>query len=234
VGVREVDEGYDFRVLVLDETWVIRIARRPVCAEQLQAEAAFLPSLAEALPVAVPAFEFVASDFAVYRLIDGAPLVDEEAGVREFLHALHAFDADGLPVPRPDWQEMYTRHCADFRRIVLPLLRRDLRPAAEALFAEVETLVGFEPVLTHADLFPEHLLCRDGRLVGVIDWGDARIGDPALDYAWLLNGPFAHWDVDDELRRRARVYHGLAPWYEAHFRLFIGEKPHLALIEERL
>jgi aminoglycoside phosphotransferase (APT) family kinase protein len=43
----------------------------------------------------------------------------------------------------------------------------------------------------------------------VIDWGDTRVGDPALDYSWLLNGPFPHWEVDADLRRRARFYHRL-------------------------
>jgi aminoglycoside phosphotransferase (APT) family kinase protein len=81
------------------------------------------------------------------------------------------------------------------RPLVLPALDIDEQRRAEALFADVETLAGFEPVLTHSDLLPEHMLCRDGRLVGVIDWGDARVGDPALDYAWLLNVPFPHSEV---------------------------------------
>jgi aminoglycoside phosphotransferase (APT) family kinase protein len=68
---------------------------------------------------------------------------------------------------------------------------------------------------------------RDGRLAGVIDWGDARLGDPALDYAWLLNGPFLDWDVDPDLRWRARFYHRLAPWYEAHYGLFTNRPAHI-------
>lgn len=231
MGVTEVDVGYDFRVLVLDETWVVRIARRPACADALAAEAGFLPALAHTLPVRVPEFEFVDGGVAVYRLIEGAPLVDEEAGVREFLEALHALDFSGLPVKRPDWLETYRRQCDEFRRVAPPALRA----RAEALFEEVESLVGFEPALTHSDLGPEHLLCRDGRLVGVIDWGDARVGDPALDYAWLLNGPFPHWDVGEELRRRARFYWRLAPWFEAHFRAFYTEdEPDFAPVEARL
>lgn len=61
----------------------------------------------------------------------------------------------------------------------------------------------------------------------LLDWGDARIGDPALDYAWLLHGPFASWEVDDDLRRRARFYHRLAPWFEAHYGLFVESREHL-------
>src|SRR5262249_52882689 len=109
---------------------------------------------------------------------------------------------------------------------VLPLVPAEARPRALELLASTETLVGFEPALVHADLGPEHLLVESGRLAGVIDWGDARIGDPALDYAWLLHGPFSDWDVDPELRRRARIYHRLAPWYEAHYGVFTAQPDH--------
>ena len=70
------------------------------------------------------------------------------------------------------------------------------------------------------------LLVHDGRLAGVIDWGDMRVGDPALDYSYLLAGPFADWDVDADLRRRARFYDRLAPWYAAHYGLLTNQPAH--------
>jgi aminoglycoside phosphotransferase (APT) family kinase protein len=39
------------------------------------------------------------------------------------------------------------------------------------------------PVLTHGDYWPGNVMWRDGRLVAVIDWEDARIGDPLADLA---------------------------------------------------
>jgi aminoglycoside phosphotransferase (APT) family kinase protein len=51
----------------------------------------------------------------------------------------------------------------------------------------------------------------------VIDWAGARIGDPALDYGWLLNGPFPDWDVDEELRRRASLYYRYGPWFAVEY-----------------
>jgi aminoglycoside phosphotransferase (APT) family kinase protein len=38
-------------------------------------------------------------------------------------------------------------------------------------------------VLLHGDFWPGNILWRDGRLVGVIDWEDARLGDPLSDLA---------------------------------------------------
>ncbi len=238
--ILENDEGYDFEVAIVDDEWVFRFPRRYGVEEALELEIALLPALAPALPVEVPSFEHISRDplFVGYRLLRGEPLVDEDAdGVRAFLDALHALDPSGLPVEPCDWVDAYREQCGKFERLVVPLLE-DRRPQAKRLFGEVETLVGFEPALLHADLGPAHLLVRDGRLAGVIDWGDARVGDPALDYAWLLNGPFADWDVDPDLRRRARFYHRLGPWYEAHYGLFTNQPAHtergLAGIQARL
>ncbi len=237
----EIDVGYDFEVAIVDDDWVFRFPRRAGVEEALEVELVLLPALAPALPVDVPSFEHISRKplFVGYRLIRGEPLVDEDAeGVRAFLEALHAVDPSGLPLERLDWVEAYRVQCAEFERLVLPLVDTDLRPQAKRLFGDTETLMDFEPVLLHADLGPEHLLVRDGRLAGVIDWGDARLGDPALDYSWLLNGPFADWDVDPDLRRRARFYHRLGPWYEAHYGLFTNQPAHtergLAGIRDRL
>jgi aminoglycoside phosphotransferase (APT) family kinase protein len=237
----EVDDGYDFHVAIVDEEWVFRFPRRPGVEEALEREIEVLPTLARWLPVDVPSFEYVARNplFVGYRLIHGQPLVDEDPeGVRAFLEALHARNASGLPVERHDWVEAYREQCAEFERLVFPVVDSDRRVEAQRLFDEVETLVDFTPSLVHADLGPEHLLVRNGRLSGVIDWGDMRVGDPALDYAWLLAGPFADWNVDPDLRRRAHFYHRLAPWYEAHYGLFTNQPAHtergLAEIYDRL
>jgi aminoglycoside phosphotransferase (APT) family kinase protein len=229
VSLVEIDDGYDFKVVIVDERWVVRMPRRAQVVEALEQEIALLPVLAAALPVEVPRFELVSHEppFVVYRLLAGRPLVDEDsAGARAFLEALHAVETDVLPPL--DWIGAYRATCADFERLVLPLLDVDERPRARGLFAEVETLAGFEPRVIHGDLGPSHLLVDGGRLRGVIDWGDARRGDPALDYAWLVNVPFPGWDVDDELRRRARFYHRLGPWFEAHHGLLTGRDEHVA------
>jgi aminoglycoside phosphotransferase (APT) family kinase protein len=221
----EVDAGWDYKVLIVDDAWVMRWPRHQLAIEEIEQEVELLPVLAPLLPVEVPQFEYVSREpwLVAYRLIRGDPLIAEDPeGVRAFLAALHAVDVENLPARRPDWLEMYREQADEFRRVVLPLLDPDERPRGEALLAEVETLTGFRPALTHSDLGPEHLLVRGERLVGVIDWGDARIGDPAIDYAWLLEEPFPDWDVDDELRRRAGIYHRLGPWFQVHAGDFTG------------
>lgn len=218
----EIDSGFDYRVLVVEDSWVVRIPKREQVVPAFEQEIALLPVLADALPVEVPRFELVSRrpPYAVYRMLHGTPLAGEDSeGVRRFLEALHSLRTDVLIAE--DWVERFRAQCAEFDRLVVPLLDAEERRRAAELFAEAETLAGFEPCVIHADLGPEHLLVRDGRLAAVIDWGDACLGDPALDYSWLLD-VFPDWDVDDELRRRARFYHRLAPFYGVHVGVFAG------------
>ena len=218
--IREVDYGWDFKVLILEDQWVLRVPRHRLAVEELEKEILLLPAIVDRLPVQIPRFEHVSHEplYVTYPLIRGDRLVDEDpSGVRGFLDALHAIPVDEVPAPRDDWLETYREQADEFRRVVLPLLDLDERSGGEALLAEVETLTGFRPVLTHSDIAPTHLRVQDGKLVGVIDWGDARIGDPAIDYAWLLNEPFPDWDVEDELGRRAGIYYRLAPWFDVHY-----------------
>jgi aminoglycoside 2''-phosphotransferase len=223
MGLTENDDGWDFKVLILDGEWVLRIPRDDDAAAKLAKEAELLPALAPALPVEIPRFEQVSRNppFVVYRLIRGEPLQGEDSGgVRAFLEALHSLDPDELPVPPPaDWGAAWCEQADTFREVVLPLLDPDERPAGKALLRQTETLTGFTPTLTHCDLEPCHLLVREGRLAGVIDWAGARIGDPALDYGWLLNGPFPNWDVDEDLRRRASLYYRFGPWFAVEYGL---------------
>jgi aminoglycoside phosphotransferase (APT) family kinase protein len=236
-----IDDGYDFHVIVIDDAWVLRFARRPGVVQALEQEVALLPLLAAALPVGVPRFTHVSREppYVMYPLIRGAPFVDEDPqGVRTFLEALHSLDPASLPLRTPAWIDEYVDRCERFARDVLPLLDADVQSAARDLLAGAQTLTGFEHVPIHGDVLPEHLLCHDRRLVGVIDWGDACVGDPALDYAWLLNEPFPHWEVEDNLQRRAHFYYRLEPWVWAHNGL-ITQRPErvragLAEISSRL
>ena len=221
MGLREINDGFDFKVVVVDEAWVIRVPRRLGVVEALELEAVLLPLLSSELPVEVPNFEILSTEppFAVYQLLTGTPLAGEDsAGVRAFLTALHGVRTNVMPPT--NWTERYHEQCARFATLVLPLLDAAERRQAEELFAEVDSLTGFTPSVIHGDLGAEHMLVHDGRLAAVIDWGDAALGDPALDYSWLMHELYPEWELEPELRRRAAFYYRLAPFYSVHYGVF--------------
>lgn len=242
---RVVTDGWDSLVVELDGAWIVRLPRRPEVGEWIEKELRLLSELAPCLPVAIPRFELVSRDglvCVVYRSIHGSPAragIDGRTGrdLGRFLEALHGFPAErarALGVPSFDpaaWRERLESVCDEFRSRVAPLLDPADRRRAEPTLVGV-TELEFTPVLVHADLGPAHVLCEEGRVVGVIDWSDARVGDPALDLAWCLHGTpapvaegVAHeYRVDAELRRRSLLYHRLGPWYEAAHGLDVGDR----------
>jgi aminoglycoside phosphotransferase (APT) family kinase protein len=124
----------------------------------------------------------------------------------------------GIPNAHMAWAE-HLSHLDRFRRDVMPRLPGHLLPRAQALLTRLSQPAP-TPTLVHADVGPEHILLHDGAVSGVIDWTDARIGDPAVDLAWLLHGSSAANAVAEaygataELFARASDWHLLGPWHE--------------------
>ena len=59
------------------------------------------------------------------------------------------------------------------------------RAAADAIAGAAELHFEEQARLVHGDLKRQHLFADPGRLVGIIDWGDACAGDPRLDLGRL-------------------------------------------------
>lgn len=234
-----VEEGWDSLVLDVDDEWIVRIPRRDAVREILEVEARLLPELGPALPIPIPRFEYVADDFraVAYRKLGGSPIdaTHAELGgqVGRFLGALHAFPVErarelGAPSHDRGWHGRYEAFARGLFGRVGEMLGDD-GPRAEAMlsaYLDDPANFEFEPRLIHADLGPEHVLARGDTMTGVIDWGDVRIGDPALDFAWALNrtppafaeAVFGTYRSDDpSLRERALFFHRLAPWYHLHY-----------------
>lgn len=197
----------------VDSTWIFRFPKRLDCEPMLARELKLLPAVRPLLPVAVPVVEFVGTAtadypfaFAGYRKLAGAPAIrcSPEAIDLErlapclgrILSALHAFPAEEairLGVVRlDDFEDM--RSIRDHAIETLEQLRANLQ---DPLWGRCRALLereglGSTPApgrdaLLHGDLSAEHVLIAPGSgdVVGLIDWADACLGDPAYDFKFL-------------------------------------------------
>ncbi len=136
--------------------------------------------------------------FARYRKLPGlggdtSKIVDPHLAARQigvFLTRLHTYPVDkareaGVP-EAPD----LVAHWREKSREQLRKLN-DLNVNMDLLvrYLENDTLVSFQgpPSLVHNDIWAEHILIDtcSGGVSGIIDWADAVIGDPAIDFACL-------------------------------------------------
>lgn len=189
--------GLDHRVYAVGDALVARFG------EGAALEATLLAAIAPVLPLPVPvpvAIDAEAGCLVLPR-VSGTPLLDLPRAARRvfaapllaFADALHALKP-GVDVPADDgapeqWLVEARRTWATVRDEV-PASRRE---AIEAVLAASPPAPAARRVLIHGDLGAEHVLVDADRISGVIDWGDAVIGDQALDHGRLMRdvGPIA-------------------------------------------
>ncbi len=231
--------GWDSQARSVDGRWVERRPRRPEVAARLLMETRLMPWLAQRLPLPVPIPHVLRQEPLVVRheMVAGEPLAAfDAAGGRTlgaFLRALHATGpAQAVRRGAPSAREALRDRAAtleDFGIRVMPLLPDDRRGAAWALLDAVAASPA--DALVHGDLGPEHVLARNGVVSGVIDFGDAHVGDPALDLAWALHGApplfaravAAEYGAAPDLVERALLWHRLGPWHEVTYGLDTGD-----------
>ena len=185
----------------------------------LQRERRLCAALAASLPVPIPGYEYYSDGcpsfprpVAGYRKLPGISLQDCALGysavqqvasqVGEFLSALHSVPPRTLQpivLPRLGPTQVMEKQQAlysEVRQHVYPALSVRERAWTGELFESFLVDPGnlrFKPVLVHGDLDSSNILCdpADGTLVGIIDFEEACLGDPAWDFCVLVaeHGP---------------------------------------------
>lgn len=208
-----ITRGWDSFVLDVNDDLIFRFPLRDDVIAYLEKEMGLLPVLEPVLATPIPHFDYIGHGddsypftFVGYRKLVGTPLEDENIASEQLLHLapalgtflseLHSFPAAraiqaGVEDHTPEqWRERYQERFVDLQKRVFPLLDMELRTKSARLwedFLDNRAIFAFQPVLIHCDLACEHIFCdpERGVLTGVIDWGDATIGDPALDFVGL-------------------------------------------------
>jgi aminoglycoside phosphotransferase (APT) family kinase protein len=201
--VTEAAAGWDNAIFRLGEGIAVRLPRRTAAAALLENEQRWLPVLQAGLSLPVPTpirvgvpqepypwrwsiTPWIAGETADRSLPDR----DQPPIFAAFLDALHTpppADAPHNPyrgVPLAQRQATFTRCVSTLAERGYTTDERLLQLWADANGRPVDV----SPTWIHGDLHAHNVLVSNGRLAGVIDWGDVARGDRATDLAavWML------------------------------------------------
>ncbi len=247
--------GTDNAIWRLGADLVVRLPRIHWATEQVEREATWLPRLAPFLPVAVPEPIAIGEPgagypyrWAVHRWLpgDGATLSQMEDPVHfalalaEVIQALRSVPTDGAPRASNRARPLQEYNDAALGAIEWAGALIDAERARavweEALEAPVH---GGAPVWVHGDIEGNCLL-RRGQLSGIVDWGSACAGDPAVDIQVVWSPLFTERSrraflddlgVDDATLARSRgaaIYQacGALPYYLDSYPLIVERSWH--------
>jgi aminoglycoside phosphotransferase (APT) family kinase protein len=212
-SVEPLGSGLDHAAFLVEGELVVRFAMGDDAGDRVAREAGLLELVARHVQVPVPRVVCSVPERGclAYRRIPGIPLLDVPLEVRAahrlpvadtlgaMLAALHAVptvdvahlvDVDDTP------PEQWLRDAAGaWETVAGRVPMRHHRPVEALLLAAPPPAGPRSAVFSHNDLGIEHVLVDpdSGAVTGVIDWSDAAIVDPAVDFGLLLRdlGPDA-------------------------------------------
>ncbi len=199
--------GTDNALFRLGKDMVVRLPRIDWAVGDVDKECNWLPKIAPFLPVAIPSpiakgtpTEEYPWPWSIYHWLEGTnPVVGNipdhnllTSDLVAFIQALHKINLPNGPisnrgVPLKQKQDIETLKALKQLDGMIDV------QAVAAIWDEVLKAPNWTkpPVWVHGDLSPGNLLLQNGRLSGVIDFGNLGIGDPACDLiiAWNLLPP---------------------------------------------
>jgi aminoglycoside phosphotransferase (APT) family kinase protein len=207
--VQPLASGWDNTLFRLGDALVARLPRRALGASILVNEQRWLPLLAPRLPlpVPVPARTGVPAEgypwpWSIVPFLPGTPAADgppfdqgqAAVDLGGFFGALHAPAPPDAPA-NPYRGVPLEQRAANFEQNLsaLDLGRRGGLGDRGLVLAAWEAALAVPPwdgppAWLHGDPHPANILIGDGRVSGVLDFGDITAGDPAADLslAWML------------------------------------------------
>lgn len=267
------DLGLDFRAAFMTDAdgtdWVLRIPRRPDVWPRAENEARVLGLLKGRLPAEVPDWRIATPDLIAYPRLAGTTAVTVDPTTKEptwnidkdnptfvasfarTLAALHGIDpseaaAAGLKVATPD--EARRAFADDLDRVKREIGIGD--PLWKRWRTWLDDDASWPPftTLVHGDLHVGHVLVDEtSRATGVLDWTEAEVSDPAIDFIFHLMGfdePGLERLLNEYEAAGGRTWPGLRhhagerlaafPIKYALFALVSGQDEHLAAAKAQL
>lgn len=207
--VRRWSAGWDNELFMVGDDVVFRFPKRAERVRWLIREIALMPVAADALGDLVPAFEWYGEPsaafpypFVGYRCQPGVGA--DQTGtataslrlahqVGDALTRLHRSDPRRVPPPPEDLgatSEGLLARMASLGEQVAPLLEpplaADVSPYLDGSLDPPDPPSDLRVI--HNDICPDHVLVdpETGDLTGLIDWSDAVVGDPVMDFVGLI------------------------------------------------
>jgi macrolide phosphotransferase len=201
--------GADFLVAfakdTADKKWVLRIPRRDNLAERITLESRILQLVAQKLTVSVPEWQIETDRLIAYPLLDAMPALTYDATTYEVHWNMDKESRLYTPALANVLTELHSISEQEAKEVGVKILspeamrqevkdRIDLVKKEMGMSKELETRwntwvdndalwPGFG-TFVHGDLYAGHVLTeKDGTIRGIIDWSEAHISDPAIDFA---------------------------------------------------
>lgn len=212
-SIKVIGAGLDSVAYLVNDEYIFKKSKHKEAAENMKKEISVLRYLEGKLPLEIPRIEFYDADVNIcgYKEIKGTILTPEmyssmnneeqkqlAKDIANFLIQLHA-----LPLPEIDDLELdviedYKNDYEALKSMIYDKIPSQSKEYLDKLFSRIltdEKITKYSVALCHNDLSCNHIIMRNKKVIGIIDFGDVAITDRDKDFVYLLE------DSDEEIGR---------------------------------
>ena len=217
-----INAGGESLVIEVNGVWIFRFPRNQILKDKTKEQLNFIASFSKVSPLQLPAPRYIEQDFIGYKKIPGKPLyktnlkklteqervkIAEQIGL--FLKTLHGykdkhidFDTGYLIMRKEDYKT-----CP---KIIAKYLTIAEQGALNIKLRKIaNNPLNFEKPATiiHGDFYFNNIIWDSKRkiITGVIDWSNAGIGVPAMDFIMLAD---FNSGINDKFLKNILKYYG--------------------------
>lgn len=200
-----ISTGWDYSVILLDNNYMVRIPKNSEAKKRAPIDFYFLKRLEKLLDISIPApiLKDDKSGVAVYKAVKGSAVtktryekfsdnqkIEFSKSVARFLTMLHKIKIASIAkcnVPKKNKIQQDKEMLRIAKFVSARVSQKEKDAIDQFIIDRKKTLKRFKPVLTHSDLTGDHIFINNKMTeLGVIDFSDSAIDDPARDFAGLL------------------------------------------------
>lgn len=199
------ESGWCNYAIKVDNEYLFRFSRDNESYRTLQMEYNILKDLRHRLPIniEVPNYTFnnLSSElpFVGYKMLQGEFLneeiyklmsIEEKSAflnnISTFINVMHSISIKSNKLDFVEPISNYKMRYNEFKKVCFKYFNDQEKDVTKKLFENYfldNKMTNYTPTVIHGDLSENHIILTDNG-IGIIDFGDTRIFDPAYDFIW--------------------------------------------------
>lgn len=203
-SIKFLGEGLDSVAFLVNNEFVFKKSKHQESAKNMKKEISVLRYLEGKLPINIPKIDYYDEENNIcgYKEIKGIVLTPEiyfsmsseeqeqlAKDLAEFLTQLHSMPLPNITGLEINVAEDYRNDYETLKTTIYDKIPSQSKTYLDELFNRIltdERIINYSVALCHNDLSCNHIIMRNNRVVGIIDFGDVATTDRDKDFVYLL------------------------------------------------
>ena len=203
-NIKKMGEGLESEAFLINNAYIFKHSKHSEAFKSMEKEVQVLNYLDGKIGIDIPKIEFYSPQYHIsgYKLVEGEILTPElfnsftkieqdnlAKDIARFCKEMHSLKLPDIKDLEINVLEDYKNDYEYLQENIYSLLSIESQNYLDNLYKSIlnnENMTNYKKVLCHNDLSCNHILVKDNKLSGIIDFGDVAITDADKDFVYLL------------------------------------------------